>query len=140
MRMENDDNFNFLFNEEFEKIPFVFRFSKRRFVASLIIMGVSLVAATVFLNLFYDSGHYVQISTVDGLHSFGFNEYNNTYLILMILCLVVIAFFAGWMVLAKQFEKRAFRKATQLSNMISISEKNRMARAWSNWKMENRDY
>ena len=58
----------------------------------------------------------------------------------MILCFVVIALLAAWIVLAKLFEKRAFRKVSLLCNMIDISERNRVSRVWSDWKMNNRDY
>ena len=140
MHFENDENFNFLFNEEFEKIPWLFRFSKRRFIASLIIIGVLLIAGMIFLNLFYESAEYQTIASVDAAHSFGFNDYNYTFLIAMILSVAVVAFLAAWIVLAKLFEKRAFRKVTKLCNMINISERSRTARIWSDWKMNNRDY
>ena len=65
MRMENDDNFNFLFNEEFEKIPFVFRFSKKRLIVVVAIMVIAIASATIFLNLFYDSAVYVTVPSID---------------------------------------------------------------------------
>ena len=120
MRLENDDNFNFLFNEEFEKIPFLFRWSRTRFIAATIIAGVHFICAMIFLALF--------------------NDYNYTFLILMIACVTVIAILAGWMVISKWFEKRAFEKASKLSAMISISERRRNGEIWQRWKMENRDY
>ena len=140
MHFENDENFNFLFNEEFEKIPWLFRFSKRRFIASLIIIGVFLLAGMVFLNLFYDSAQYQTIASIDAAHSFGFNDYNYTYLYIMILCFSVIVVISGWMTLAKVFERRAFKKASNLSNMIFLTERHKQAVEWSNWKMQNRDY
>lgn len=140
MSIENDKNFTFLFNEEFDKIPLLFRFSKRRFIASLIIMGISFIAGMVFLGLFYDSAEYIQVPTMGGTHSFGFNDYNYTYMYLMILCFIILAVFAGWITLSKVFEQRAFKKATQLSNMIFLTERHKRAVEWSNWKMQNRDY
>lgn len=68
------------------------------------------------------------------------NDYNYVYLILMILCFVVIALIAGWMTLAKVFENRAFKKATNLSNMIYLTERHRVELEWQEWKMNNRSY
>ena len=138
--MINDNNFTFLFNEQFEKIPWLFRFSKRRFTASLIIIGVFFVAALVFYHLFSNSAEYTVITSVDAAHYFGFNDYEYTYMYLMILCFAVIAVIAGWMTLAKVFEKRAYKKAANLSNMIFLTERHKQAVEWSNWKMQNRDY
>lgn len=139
MSIENDNNFNFLFNEQFEKIPLLFRFSRKRFITSIIVMAVFFIAGMVFLRLFYDSGEYVKIPSLGG-YTFGFNEYNYVFLILMIVCFAVIALLAGWIVLAKLFEQRAFKKATELSNMIFLTQRHKRAVEWSNWKMHNRDY
>ena len=139
MSIENDNNFNFLFNEQFEKIPLLFRFSRKRFIASIIVMAVSFLAGMVFMRLFYDSGEYVSVPSLGG-YTFGFNEYNYVFLILMIVCFAIIALIAGWIVLSKMFEQRAFKKATELSNMIFLTQRHKRAVEWSNWKMHNRDY
>ena len=139
MSIENDDNFTFLYNEQFEKIPLLFRFSRKRFIASLIVMGVFFIAGMIFMSLFYNSGEYIKIPSLGG-YSFGFNDYNYIFLILMIICFAVIAVIAGWIVLSKLFEQRAFRKATELSNMIYLTQRHKRAVEWSNWKMQNRDY
>ena len=138
--MENDNNFTFLFNEQFEKIPFLFRFSKKRFIRALITIGVFFIAGMIFLSFFNDSAEYITTPSLDGVHTFGFNDYNYVYLILMILCFVVIALIAGWMTLAKVFENRAFKKATNLSNMIYLTERHRVELEWQEWKMNNRSY
>ena len=138
--MENDNNFTFLFNEQFEKIPFLFRFSKKRFFGALITIGVFFIAGMIFLSFFNDSAEYITTPSLDGVHTFGFNDYNYVYLILMILCFVVIALIAGWMTLAKVFENRAFKKATNLSNMIYLTERHRVELEWQEGKMNNRSY
>ena len=140
MHIENDDNFTFLFNEEFGKIPWLFRFSKKRSIALFIIMGVLFIAGMIFVNLFYDSAEYTVIPSVDAAHNFGFSDYNYTFLYLMILCFAVIAVIAGWMTIAKVLEQRAFKKASNLANMIFLTERHRQAVEWSNWKMQNRDF
>ena len=140
MHVENDDNFTFLFNEEFEKIPWLFRFSKRRFKGSLITIGVFFIAGLVCWHLFLNSAKYTVINTVDAAHKFGFNEYNYVYLFLLIICFAVIVVITGWMSLAKLFEQRAYKKASNLSNRIFLSERHRKEVEWQNWKMHNRDY
>ena len=94
----------------------------------------------IFLSFFNDSAEYITTPSLDGVHTFGFNDYNYVYLILMILCFVVIALIAGWMTLAKVFENRAFKKATNLSNMIYLTERHRVELEWQEWKMNNRSY
>ena len=91
------------------------------------------------MRLFYDSGEYVKVPSLGG-YTFGFNEYNYVFLILMIVCFAIIALIAGWIVLSKMFEQRAFKKATELSNMIFLTQRHKRAVEWSNWKMHNRDY
>ena len=137
MSIENDNNFNFLFNEQFEKIPLLFRFSRKRFIASIVVMAVSFLAGMVFMRLFYDSGEYVKVPSLGG-YTFGFNEYNYVFLILMIVCFAIIALIAGWIVLSKMFEQRAFKKASNLAQMIHIAEENRNHMRWMNWKAQNR--
>ena len=68
------------------------------------------------------------------------NMYNNGVLIAVIIVGIVVVLLAFWMFIAKQFEKRAFGKATKLANMIYLSERHKQAVDWSNWKMQNRDY
>ena len=140
MRLENDDNFNFLYNEEYNKIPAIFRWGKKRFIAALIIMGVFFVGGMIFLSLFNNSAEYTKITSVDAVHFFGFNSYDYSFLVAMILCFVVIAVIAAWICISKLFEKRAFRKASELSNMIFLTERHRAEVEWQNWKMHNRDY
>lgn len=140
MSLENDKNFNFLYNEQYENIPKLFRFSRKRCIASFIVIGVFFIAAMIFLRLFNDSAEYVKIPSLDSAHFFGFNEYNYTFLVFMILCFVVIAVIAAWMAIARLFEQRAFKKATKLANMIFLTERHKQAVDWSNWKMHNRDY
>ena len=139
MRLENDKEFNFLFEEEYKKIPWIFRWSQKRFIGALIFMGVCFVAAMIFLALFNDSAEYVTMPSFGG-YEMGFNDYNYAFLIAMIICFAVIAVMAAWMVLSKLLENRAFKKATELNNMIFLTERHRVEMEWQKWKMENRDY
>ena len=138
MRLENDDNFNFLYNEEFAKIPFLFRFSRKRCTVAMIIMFVSFAAGLVLTSFFYASGESMRFNTVRGYESLPITVYNNNYMLAAVICFAITVLFSGWMVIAKLFEKRAFAKATQLNNMIFLSERHKLEVDWQNWKMNNR--
>ena len=143
MRLENDDNFNFLYNEEFEKIPFLFRFSKRRYKIALIVMLVLFVATLVLITVFYSTRYTIKIPTLipqSTTESYQYvSYYKFEYMVATLLTGLLTALIAGWMTIAKLLEKRAFKKASNLSNMIFLSERHKLEVEWQNWKMQNRD-
>ena len=136
MRLENDDVFNTLYNEEFAKIPVIFRFGKKRIKAVLIITAVFIVATLVLSTMFFESRTAASIDTLPG-YSLHFNNYNYAYLIAMIITGLVVILLTGWMVLSTLFEKRAFAKASNLANMIYLSERHKAEIDHQNWKMHN---
>lgn len=138
MGLHNDENFNYLYNEGFEKIPGLFRFGKKKLIFAVVTGVVSIIAASIFLILFYDSGEYV--TTHLGLYESGYNVYNYTYLVIMIIFTAIVILMSGWITIAKLFERRAFTKAARLSNMIYLSERIRDEKRWQDWKMKNRSY
>ena len=58
-------------------------------------------------------------------YEMGFNVYDNRYMVGMIVCLLIVIVLSGWLTIGVLFEKRAFAKATRLSNMIYLSERHR---------------
>ena len=136
MRLENDDVFNTLYNEEFAKIPLIFKFGKKRIKAVLIITAVFIVATLVLSTMFFESRTAASIDTLPG-YSLHFNNYNYAYLIAMIITGLVVILLTGWMVLSTLFEKRAFAKASNLANMIYLSERHKAEIDHQNWKMHN---
>ena len=144
MRLENDQVFNELYEEEFNKIPFLFRFSRKRFKVVIITTIVLFVSMLILTSVFYSTGKAEVIeapfSPITTGSQMVVNMYNNGVLVAVIIVGIVVALLAFWMFIAKQFEKRAFRKATNLANMIFLSERHKQAVEWSNWKMQNRDY
>ena len=144
MRLENDQIFNELYEEEFNKIPYLFRFSQKRFKVALIIMLVAFGSMCILTSFFYNSGRAEVIQAPIPVYTTGsemvVNTYEYGYLIAAISCGLVAVLLSLWMVISKQFEKRAFRKATSLSNMIFLSERHRTELKWQDWKMNNRDY
>ena len=124
MGLENDKVFNELFEEQYARIPRIFKPNRKVGKIALIIIALFIAAAGFFLNRFYDSGHYVTMPSVGG-YEMGYNEYNNGYMAAMIICLVVVILIAGWLCLCTVFEKHAFKKASRLSNMIFLAERHR---------------
>ena len=144
MRLENDQVFTELYEEEFNKIPFLFRFSRKRFKVVIITTIVLFASMLILTSVFYSTGKAEVIeapfSPITTGSQMVVNMYNNGVLVAVIIVGIVVALLAFWMFIAKQFEKRAFRKATNLANMIFLSERHKQAVEWSNWKMQNRDY
>ena len=136
MRLENDDVFNTLYNEEFAKIPLIFKFGKKRIKAVLIITAVFIVATLVLSTMFFESRTAASIDTLPG-YSLHFNNYNYAYLIAMIITGLVVILLTGWMALSMLFERRAFAKASNLANMIYLSERHKAEIDHQNWKMHN---
>ena len=144
MRLENDDTFNFLYNDEFEKIPFFFRFSRKRYITALIVMVVFFVAMLVLITIFYSTQTTEMIPSAIPQSTVGSYQYVNTYkygyMVATLICGLIAALCAGWMTYAKLLEKRAFKKAAELSNKIFLSETHKLNVEWKNWKMQNDDY
>ena len=144
MRLENDNVFNELYEEEFNKIPFLFRFSRKRFKVVIITTIVLFASMLILTSVFYSTGKSeviaAPISPLTTGSQMVVNMYNNGVLVAVIIVAAIVVLLALWMFIAKQFEKRAFSKATKLANMIYLSERHKQAVDWSNWKMQNRDY
>ena len=124
MGLETDEIFQELYEEQYLKIPFIFRFSKKRFKVTLIILGVLIVLALGLIAAFYGTGEYVTMETLPG-HEFGFNNYDFSYLIAFIFTMCIVVVVALWLVIGDLLQKRAFAKASRLANMIFLSERHR---------------
>lgn len=142
--MENDDTFTFLFNDEYEKLPKILKFTKKRYKITRTIMLVLLPVVFILTTVFSYTcktelvPSLLQQSTV-GTYQL-INTYEYGYLIAALICAIVIALLGGWMVIAKAFEKRAYKRASHLSNMVYLEERHKQARIWSEWKSRNGDY
>lgn len=142
--MENDNRFTFLFSEEFEKIPWFFRFTKKRYKITKTIMIVCVALALPLTTIFYYTGRpadvpsMVPVSTVGG--SLPIMTYDYSWLVAALILAGIAALIGAWMAVSKFIEMRAFRKAAELSNRLFLYERHKMEVEWQNWKMENRDY
>ena len=144
MRLENDDNFNFLYNEAYEKIPRLFKFSQRRYKAALIIMLVCFGIILILTTVFYSTAKTEIMPSLLPATTLGSYKLVNTYeygwLALALVFAGIVALIGAWMLIARALEKRAFRKAADLNNRIFLAERHRVEMEWQNWKMNNRDY
>ena len=104
--MENDDTFNFLFNDEYEKLPKILKFTKKRYKITRTIMLVLLPVVFILTTIFSYTcktelvPSLLQQSTV-GTYQL-INTYEYGYLIAALICAIVIALLGGWMIIAKE--------------------------------------
>ena len=133
MRIENDEVLNELYDEEFEKIPVLFRFSKKRYIVTVCIACALIVATLVLIILLHETSSKEVIETVPGmLYHSEMNMYN--------IGLAIALFFVGAglavsMILiigAKWFENRAFKKAANLAHKIQMAEELKEKTRWKN--------
>ena len=103
MELTNDEVFDFIFHEEYAKIPFIFRFSRRRAKIVGAILGVLVLGMCVTTHI---------LTSMSGITS---------VIIAAVLCILV----AGWMQAASMFEDRALKKASQFTFKYSLAERER---------------
>ena len=140
MRLENDKVFNELYDEEFEKIPFLFRFSRKRCIIAFAVTGGLTVLMLILTTILQETSRTVLIDAMPGHDPFMINTFDSRVVTALIIVAVAVFMLTLWIVIAKWFEKRAFTKASKLANMIFLSERHRTELKWQDWKMENRDY
>ena len=139
MRLENDNVLNELYDEEVGKIPFIFRFSRKRFIIAFASICILLLATVALIFALYGSGSYqVMDSVVGNGFQMGFNVFNDNiatalFFVCFALCLLVV-----WVVLGRVFEDRAFKKASHLAQMIHLSEHRLEMRRWEKIRTESR--
>ena len=103
MSIDNDEVLAFILDDEFNKIPFLFRFSKKRIKIGMGVMAAGFAAMCFFSTA---SGHLNGITAIIGAAAF-------------------TAVIAGWMSIAVAFEKRAFSRASAFAYRYRIAESER---------------
>lgn len=138
MKIENDNVLNELFEEEFEKIPFLFRFSRKRIIIMLSIMCALIISTIVLIVLFYRSGTYEMSSTLPGfLYQKSIKAYDTGLGIGLVISGTALVLTILMIVAGKLFEERAFKKAAVLANKISIAEREAENRRWMQGRSES---
>ena len=105
MSMENDEIFDICYTDEFNKIPYIFRFSRLRIKIVMAVLGGLILGAAVLSTIIMGEA-CIQALMISA---------------------IFVALVSGWMVLSKLFEKRAFKKATDLTFRYRIAERERIA-------------
>ena len=121
MRIENDNVLNELYDEEFGKIPTIFRFSRKLFIIAFVTICILLFTTVALIFAFYGNVN---------------SQGNITTALLftgVALCLLVV-----WVIIGKLFEDRAFKKASHLAHMIHISEHRLEMRRWEKIRTDSR--
>ena len=138
MQLENDELFNLLYEEEYNKIPYIFRFGRRRPKIVLGIIIVLFASSLVLWSVWYGTGKTVHTSM--GQYDMAYNVYDMKYLYAMVITIIAGLLLSAYAGIGLWFEKRAFKKASNLANMIFLSERHKMEMRFQEWKMKNRDY
>ena len=93
--------FDAIYNDEFNKIPFIFRFNRRRIKIVVATLAAAIVGIVVLAAAFKCMNLFTAVVTGASL----------TVLV------------TGWMTLANAFENRALKKASDFSFMFSLAER-----------------
>ncbi len=133
MRIENDEVLNELYDEEFEKIPFIFKFSKKRYIVTICIACALIVATLVLIILLHETSSKEVIDPVPGmLYRSEMNAYNIGLAIALFFAGVGLAVSMILIIGAKWFENRAFKKAANLAHKIHMAEELKEKARWMN--------
>lgn len=133
MRIENDEVLNELYDEEFEKIPFIFKFSKKRYIVTICIACALIVATFVLIILLHETSSKEVIDPVPGmLYRSEMNAYNIGLAIALFFAGVGLAVSMILIIGAKWFENRAFKKAANLAHKIHLAEELKEKARWMN--------
>ena len=133
MRIENDEVLNELYDEEFEKIPFIFKFSKKRYIVTICIACALIVATLVLIILLHETSIKEVIDPVPGmLYRSEMNAYNIGLAIALFFAGVGLAVSMILIIGAKWFENRAFKKAANLAHKIHLTEELKEKARWMN--------
>lgn len=138
MQLENDELFNLLYEEEYNKIPYIFRFGRRRPKIVLGIIIVLFASSLVLWSVWYGTGKTVHTSM--GQYDMAYNVYDMKYLYAMVITIIAGLLLSAYAGIGLWFEKRAFKKASNLANMIFLSERHKMELRFQEWKMKNRSF
>ena len=118
MSIDNDQLFNEVLDNEYEKIPVFFKLSKTTAKIALGAIAVFCALSMLFIVFFYRSGTYEMIPHGDSGYSMGVNIYNNDYLKYAIICLAMVIVVAFWLFMVQYYEKRAFAKASEFASRV----------------------
>ena len=139
MRLENDTVLNELFDEQFGKIPFILRFSRKRFIIVFSAICVLLFVTAALIFALYGSGSYQIVDSVAGSgYQMGINVFNENIATALLFTGLVLGILVVWVIIGKVFEDHAFKRATYLAQMIHISEHRIEMKRWEKIRTDSR--
>ena len=124
--MRTDENtFEFLYYEELRMIPGIFRCTKVGFVIAVIIMAVSAASGAFFLSKATQAfnGDLPVGALTDA-----------EYMIFVFFCVLVFALTLIWLLVCRQYENTAYKKASKLAGMVLLDEHHKMLVTWKERK------
>ena len=129
---------------ELEKINPIMRFTKKKGVIFLWIIGALAFITYVLLAFLTDSVKTttVTVNTVTGgeYGSMPVAYYSTTVCVLLIITALLLVFFAGWFVMGEVYERKAFRTATKKAQADWNTKKMRDNEAWQREKLRRDIY
>ena len=99
--MKKNQVFDTIFNDEFNRIPFIFRFSRRRIMIVIAALAVAIIGVVVAAAGFKCLDLFTAVVTGAS----------------------ITIFVTGWMSLANAFENRALKKASDYTFLFSLAER-----------------
>ncbi|MBO4580189.1 MAG: hypothetical protein J5715_08560 [Clostridiales bacterium] len=139
MNTEYEDIFGFVFKEEQEKIPKIFRPGKKGLTIGLIVIFIFFVGSLAMIPIYFTTQESSAINNLGG-GQIMVNTYDDRILALQIIFGGVVVLAAIWLSLSRILEKRAFKKASDFANLAYQSQRHRNELKWQEWKMNNREY
>lgn len=118
MNIDNDQFLNELLDEEYRKIPSLFKLSKITARIATAAIGVFFVLSMMFIVFFYNSGSNEMMPQGDNAYSMSIDLYNNEFIKYAVLCLAVVIVIAFWLFMVQYYEKRAYAKASDFASRI----------------------
>ena len=138
MRLENDEVFNAYYAMEFDRIPFLFRFGRKRLKVMIPVLIFLIVLMCVSWSIFYSTKESRLVSApVDGFEPIYINSYDYRILVVTIVAAVLVFVVALWMVISEIYERKAFAKATDLTARLTIDRQERVREIYQDWKLHN---
>ena len=141
MRLENDDVFNGYYQMEFDRIPYIFRFGRKRIKVMFSVLIVFIVATCATWSIFYSTkeSHYIAPAKA-GYEPVCINSYDYRILIVAIVLAILVMLISLWMTLSLVYERKAFAKATDLAARLNIEREEKVRERFQEWKLHNREY
>lgn len=141
MHLENDEVFNAYYQMEFDRIPYIFRFGKKRIKIMVPVLIFFIAVMCISWSIFYSTKQSEQYGpAMAGYEPITINSYDYRYLVVTIVSAVLVFLVSLWMVLSELYEKKAFAKASDMSARLRIDQQERVREKHQEWKLHNTEF